>query len=280
MNIGIRLHDMTPGTLAERARIAQEQGFTCTHLALSKTIGPELMNPSAATPGLARSVCRALNGIDVAVLGCYLNLTHPDEAAYRAILAKYKAHLRLAGWMNAGVVGTETGAPNAEYRYDPPRSHSAEALEMFIRRLAPVVEAAESFGVTMAIEPVYTHIVYTPKAARYVLDTIASDHLKIIFDPVNLLHPDNIARREDVVQEAIDLLGEDTCVVHLKDFLPEVNQYNQYKAGACGTGGMDYTRVLRFVKREKPFIQITLENTTPENAERTRLFVEQAAQEC
>ena len=29
---------------------------------------------------------------------------------------------------------------------------------------------------------------------------------------------------------------------------------------------MDYTNILKFLKKEKPFIYATLENTTPENA--------------
>lgn len=29
MQIGIRLHDVAPGTLEERVKIAHEQGFTC-----------------------------------------------------------------------------------------------------------------------------------------------------------------------------------------------------------------------------------------------------------
>lgn len=275
MNIGIRLHDVAPGTLEERARIARQQGFTCVHLALSKTVGPELMNPAAATPGLACSVRRMLDGLDIAVLGCYLNLTHPDGEAYREILRKYQAHIRLAAWMGAGVVGTETGAPNAQYRYDPTRSHSPEALEMFIRRLAPVVECAERFGVTVAIEPVYTHIVYCPQAARTVLDTLRSDHLKIIFDPVNLLHSDNADRHDAVIQEAIDLLGEEIMVIHMKDFLPPAEPGGPYGACACGLGGMkDYSRILRFARDVKPYVQITLENTRPDNAEKTRLFLE------
>lgn len=34
----------------------------------------------------------------------------------------------------------------------------------------------------------------------------------------------------------------------------------------AGRGGMDYTQIMRFAKREKPFIFGTLENTTPDNA--------------
>ena len=275
MNIGIRMHDAAPGTLFERAGFIREQGFSCVHLALSKTIDPKLMEPAAATPGLAAQVKRDLGDIDLAVLGCYLNLTHPDENAYRDILKRYRAHIQLARWMNAGCVGTETGNPNAGYTYDPARSHTPEALEMFIRRVAPVVECAEKFGVTLAIEPVYTHIVHDGKAARKVLDAIRSDNLKIILDPVNLLHPDNVERRDDVIREAIDLLGEDVVIIHMKDYQ---RTENGLASMACGLGEMNYADILRFAKYQKPFIQMTLEDTKPDNAEAARLYLEQLAE--
>ena len=276
MNIGIRMHDAAPGTLRERAGFIREQGFSCVHLALSKTIDPALMEPAAATPGLAAQVRHDLGDIDLAVLGCYLNLTHPDEAAYRDILQKYRAHIQLARWMNAGCVGTETGNPNAGYTYDPARSHTPEALEMFIRRVAPVVECAEHFGVTLAIEPVYTHIVHDGKAARRALDAIQSDNLKIILDPVNLLHTDNVDRRDDVIREAIDLLGEDVVIIHMKDYQ---RTENGLVSMACGLGEMNYADILRFAKYQKPFIQMTLEDTQPDNAEAARLYLEQLAEE-
>ena len=275
MNIGIRMHDAAEGTLKERAGFVRAQGFSCVHLALSKTIDPKLMEPAAATPGLAAQVKHDLGDIELAVLGCYLNLTHPDEAAYRDILRRYRAHIQLARWMNAGCVGTETGNPNADYAYDPARSHTPEALEMFMRRVAPVVECAENFGVTLAIEPVYTHIVHDGKAARKVLDTIRSDNLKIILDPVNLLHPDNVDRRDDVIREAIDLLGDDVVIIHMKDYKRGENSLSSM---ACGLGEMDYTDILRFAKYQKPFIQMTLEDTKPDNAEAARLYLEQLAE--
>ena len=275
MNIGIRMHDAAPGTLRERAGFVRDQGFSCVHLSLSKTIDPKLMEPAAATPGLAAQVRRDLGDIDLAVLGCYLNLTHPDESAYRDILKRYRAHIQLARWANAGCVGTETGNPNAAYAYDPLRSHTPEALEMFIRRVAPVVECAENFGVTLAIEPVYTHIVHDGKAARKVLDTIASDNLKIILDPVNLLHTDNVERRDDVIREAIDLLGDDVVIIHMKDYQ---RTENGLVSLACGLGEMNYTDILRFAKHQKPFIQMTMEDTKPDNAEAARLHLEALAQ--
>ena len=42
MQIGIRLHDTKKGTLEERVAIAEEQGFSCAHLALKKVISESL----------------------------------------------------------------------------------------------------------------------------------------------------------------------------------------------------------------------------------------------
>jgi sugar phosphate isomerase/epimerase len=134
-----------------------------------------------------------------------------------------------------------------------------------------VIECAEKFGVVFAIEPVFKHIVCNPQRARKVLDEIGSPNLKIIFDPVNLLDISNIDRREEIFAEAMDLLGEDMAVLHLKDFVVEDGGL---KSVACGTGEMNYENILRFVKTKKPFMHATLENTVPDNAVKTREFIQ------
>ena len=275
MNIGIRLHDTAGDTLTQRTLNAREQGFSCCHLALSKAVDPGLMEPCTATPGLAAWVRSQMNGLDIAVLGCYLNLTHPDRVQYSEILRRYVAHLQLCKWMGAALVGTETGNPNAEYRYDPAQSHTEKAFGMFLDRFAPVVDAAEKIGASIAIEPVYTHIVYDPVHARRVLDYFHSPALRIIFDPSNLLHPDNLDKRAYVIDEAIELLGDEIAVIHMKDYRLQNGQKIEL---ACGLGEMDYTQILRFAKYKKPHIQMTLENTMPDNAEKARLYLEQLAE--
>lgn len=271
-NIGLRMHDAAPGTLEQRAKNIIGQGFSCVHLALGKVLDGSFMNPAAATPGLAHSVKKGLQGLDIAVLGCYLNLTHPDESVYQETVKKYLAHLSLANWMQAGVVGTETGNPNKDYAYDPDRSHTEEALELFIRRVQPVVKAAEKAGATLAIEPVYTHIVSDGKRARRVLDAIASPNLKIILDPINLLHKDNMHRRDEVIAEAMELLCPEIAIIHIKDYIWDGISGRPDEC-AAGLGQMDYSQILRFVKQNKPHIQMTLECTKPENAEGARLFI-------
>ena len=279
MQLGIRLHDIHAGlgpefqTMEKRAQTAREEGFTCVHLAYSKVVKGYTFDDCALTEGLAKYTRRVFEsqGLDVAVLGCYLNLAHPDPEKLAEIQSRYYGHLRVASLLGASVVGTETGAPNAQYKMDA-NTHSEEALDIFIRGLAPVVERAEKYGMTMAIEPVWKHIVYSPDRAVKVLEAIGSPNLRIIFDPVNLLYPGNLDSRDQVIGEAIEKLGDHIAVVHLKDCVPDGDDL---KSIAAGTGIMDYREILRFMKDRKPYIQATMENTTDENAVSARTYIQE-----
>ncbi|MBR1471417.1 MAG: sugar phosphate isomerase/epimerase [Lachnospiraceae bacterium] len=272
MRIGIRLHDTKKCPIEERLQIVRKQGFSCVHIALGKTDGlPK--ETDALTPGYALWLKQVFAdaGVDMAVLGNYQNLAHPDPAKLKEIQHRYTAHLRFASLCGCAMVGTETGAPNEDYHYDKEANHSAEALEIFINNLRPVIRDAERFGVILAIEPVYKHIVWNPKRAREVLDRIASPNLQIIFDPVNLLHPDNLDHREEVIEEAMDLLAPEIAMIHLKDYVLE---NGEMKAVGCGFGEMDYKKIVAFAEAKKPYIHATLENTVPETAEQSRKVIE------
>jgi len=263
MQLGIRLHDTKKLPIEERLADVHELGFKCGHLALSKVISEFPTDDGALTPGLPMYLKNifAKNEVDIAVLGCYLNLANPNPEQLKKITHRYMAHIRFASWLGCGVVGTETGAPNETYTHVP-ECHGEEALQTFITNLRPVVKYAEQMGVVVAIEPVWKHIVCNPKRARQVLDAIDSPNLQIILDPVNLLDICNYQDQVAIVEEAIEVLGDDIAMVHIKDFIPENGKLTSVGAGL---GMMDYTAIMKFIKERKPFVHVTLENTTPEN---------------
>lgn len=266
LQLGLRLHDAEKLPLEELLPVVRSKGYTCSHLALSKLFPDVPCTASALTPGYAvwlRHVFEQ-NGIDIAVLGNYLNLLNPDDAYIEEAMEKYYAHIRFASLLGCGMVGTETGAPNREYKFCP-ECRSDESLSLFIKRLKPIVRCAEEYGVVFAIEPVARHSVWGPKRCRQVLDEIGSHNLQVLFDPVNMLDLDNVDHRDEVFHEAIELLGKDIAMVHFKDFVRWDGGFG-LKAVGAGTGEMDYTRIMKFIKAEKPHIFATLENTTPENA--------------
>lgn len=272
MQIGLRLHDGEKLPIELLLPKVREKGFKCVHIALGKSISEYKVGVSAMTPGFAMYLKNlfAENHLDISIIGCYLNLATPDEVELKASLEKYLAHIRFASILGCGMVGTETGAPNIEYKYVP-ECREEKALNTLIKNLKTVVSYAEHYGVNFAIEPVLKHIVYSPQVARIVLDEIDSPNLGIIFDPVNMLGVENCDRREEVFADAIRLLGKDIWAVHIKDY---IRQGDDLTAVGAGKGEMDYSSVLSFVKKEKPFIHTTLENTTPENSIECRKYIE------
>ena len=271
MQLGIRLHDTKKLPLEERIADVHRLGFQCGHLALAKVIDEYPTTDEALTPGFAMYLKNlfAINQVDIAVLCCYLNLANPNRQQLEKTVHRYMAHIRFASLLGCGVVGTETGAPNETYTYVP-ECHGEEALQTFITNLRPVVRYAEQMGVILAIEPVWKHIVCNPARARRVLDEIASPNLQIILDPVNLLDISNYKEQTAIVEEAVELLGPDVAMVHLKDYVVEDGKL---KSVGCGFGQMDYTAVLKFMKERKPFIHATLEDTTPENNLQAKDFI-------
>ena len=271
MNIGIRLHDTAPGTLEQRLDFAKAQGFSCAHLALSKALTDFPMNeaPARMTDALADRVKAAFEdrGMGCAVLGCYLKLATDDAEALARTREIYRAHLRFAAKIGAGVVGTETpAAPGLDL---PPDSE--EAFQLFLRNVAPVARWAGEEGALLAIEPVACHIVNTPEKAERLLDALKSDHVRIILDAVNLLTRENCAEADAIIDEALRRLGDRISVLHLKDYTVDPEAF-MTRACACGTGLMRYERLLDFGRRHA--LPMTLENTKPDNAEAARLFLE------
>lgn len=272
MQLGIRLHDTIDGTLEQRLAYVKNQGFACAHIALKKLDKNLPDERTALTPGYSAYLRNTFwaNQMDIAVLGCYLNVATPNLEKYEEFKARYFANIALASQMNCGVVGTETGAPNEAYSFEP-ACRSEETFELFLKRLTPILEYAEKMGVIFAIEPVTKHIIYDAKTARKALDRLHAPNLRIIFDPVNLLDEGNCGNKEDVIAEAIELLHNEVAVLHLKDYVLEDGKM---KAVACGNGEMKYDEILKFVKKEKPYMHATLENTNPENAETARKFIQ------
>ena len=283
IQFGLRLHDAEQLPIEQLLPVVRQKGFTCAHLALCKAMKNVPCTPSALTPGYALYLRHLFekNGMDIAVLGNYLNLVHPDEDAVKAMQEKYYAHIRFASLLGCAMVGTETGAPNREYKFCP-ECRTDQALSTFIKNFKPVVRCAEQYGVTVAIEPVVRHTVYDAKRCRKVLDEIGSHNLQVLFDPVNLLNADNVDQRFELIDEFIELLGPDIAMIHFKDFVrSDVDDVGKFRAVGAGQGDMgDYSRVLRFAKEEKPFVFGTLENTTPENAEACRKFLQEQYDRC
>jgi sugar phosphate isomerase/epimerase len=273
MRIGIRAHDMENAPLEKLVQNISEKGFQCAQLALQKAIHTFNVSPEAMNPGMAFYIKEIFNrnNVDIAVLGCYLNLTNPVEQERNSIMDIYKTHIRFASLLGCGMVGTETGAMNREYSYEK-ANHSETALLTFIENLKVIIDYSEKMGVIIGIEPVYNHIVSDIERAYRVMASVNSPNLQIILDPVNLLTFNNFKDQEFIIKGAFELFSKDIAVIHLKDFKIEEEKII---STPIGTGLLNYELLLGILKKQKPFIHVLLEDTQPSNAVQSREFLEE-----
>lgn len=257
LRLGVRAHDFGCDT-AERlaARIAT-QGFSCVQLALNKAIASLNLQAGDLTVQLACEIggSFARHGVRIEVLGCYINPIHPDLATRKKLLQFFKDHLRFARDFGCDIVALESGSVNTDYSPHP-ANHGEAAFQEILASIGELVAEAEKFGVTVGLEAVHCHTVSTALKMRRVLDTIRSDNLRVVFDAANLLSPENFHAQTKVVPEALELLGDDIAVVHAKD---SVLSEGKLKTVPAGRGQIDFAPVLKFVRAQRRFIPVLLE---------------------
>jgi L-ribulose-5-phosphate 3-epimerase len=276
IRIGVRAHDfgcLSAGELA--AKIAAKK-LVCTQLALGKAIAGLNLRPGALNPGLAFEIGEAFqkHGVQIAVLGCYVNPIHPDPTTRRSLLGLFKEHLRYARDFGNGLVALETGSVSADYSPHPD-NHGEPAFQQSLASIAELVAEAEKFGVIVGIEAVTSHVVSTPQKMRRMLDTVASNNLQVVFDPVNLLSLENHHEQERVIGESLELFGDRIAIIHAKDFVVE---NGQIKFARAGLGKLRHDLVMKFAVKQKPGISVVLEDTNEQTAQDSREFLRQVVE--
>ncbi|MFB3160252.1 sugar phosphate isomerase/epimerase [Neobacillus sp. 179-J 1A1 HS] len=259
LNIGIRAHDIENLPLEELAQEVAGKGLTSVQLALSKSLDGVNTELGSLSPGFARYVASAFSkyNVQIAVLGCYFNMIHPDLVQRRKGIERFKEHIRFARDFGCSIVATETGNVNPEIFYTEENFKEEPFLEV-VASVSELVKEAEKFGVIVGIEAGVNHPIYSPKAMKRLLDSINSKNLQVILDPVNLLTIETYQNQEEIFQEAMDLFGERVVILHAKDFIIE---NNQLVPTAVGKGLLNYKYIIEEIKKKKPFINILLEET-------------------
>jgi L-ribulose-5-phosphate 3-epimerase len=262
MLIGVRAHDFGKSNVEELAEMISSKGFTSIQLALSKVVQGIDINRNQLNPGLGHYIGNtfANRNIQIAVLGCYINPIHSDPKTLRQSLECFKEHIRFARDFGCSIIGTETGSINTDCSFHPD-NNNPKAFKMLTDSVAELVAEAEKFGVMVGIEGVTSHVISSPAKMRQLLDTIKSNNLQVIFDPVNLLDTENYQDQDAIIQSSFDLFGDRIVILHAKDFIIE---NGQKKPVPAGQGLFHFELLLKLLKNHKPYINILLEDTHPD----------------
>jgi len=274
IHVGVRAHDFGKPPLEQLAAEVAAHGLCCVQFAPPKSIPGLDDDAGRLSPGLALHArdTLAARGVHIAVLGCYINLADPDEASRRHHLARFKAYLRLARDFGCSLVGTETGSLHSDFSFHP-ENHDEAAFQRVLAGVRELVQEAERFGSTVAIEAVVRHVVHEPKRLRRLLDEIGSPNLQVILDPVNLLDAGNVHRQDEIIEEAFALLADRIAVLHAKDCVLGDSVLTSVPAGQ---GQLNTPLLFRLAKRHKPGIDVLLEDTQPATLQQTVDFVRAA----
>lgn len=274
MKLGVRAHDFGTLPVDQLAAEIAQHGLSCIQLAPAKAIagfGPGL---DALNPRAAQEVRTALqlHGITVSVVGCYINLGDRDEAQRRPQLDRFKAHVRFARDLGCPVVGTETGSLNSDFSRHPD-NEGEEAYQIVLESVRELVSEATACGVTVGIEAVERYVISSPRRLRRLLDDVNSPHLRVIYDPVNLLCASNHEQQDTIMAEAHALLGNRVRIVHAKDFAMVEGRFEERPAGQ---GQLNYPALMQWLKQHHPATDILLENTHPSTIAQTVAFMRDA----
>jgi sugar phosphate isomerase/epimerase len=275
MRIGARAHDFGKLPADELARRIAATGMSCVQLALTKAIEGIDLRPGQLNSGLAYEIGQAFHrhGVQIAVLGCYINPIHPDPVVRRSLIGFFKEHLRHARDFGNSLVALETGSLNADYSPHPD-NQSEEAFQVMLGTFEELVAEAEKFGVVVGVEGVTSHTVSTPARMRRLLDAIPSNNLQVVFDPVNFFSIENHREQERVVRESFEQFGDRIAIVHAKDFIAERNALRTVRAGK---GACNYRPVIAWLEANKPSVSILLEEAGEDTAAECAAYLRGAA---
>ena len=203
-------------------------------------------------------------GLDIPSVSGTFNAVHPD-ADLRARQTEQAVRLiGLVPELGADVVTLCTGTRDPDNMW---RAHPANAdppaWSDLRRTLDPLLEAAREAGVRLGVEPEFGNVVRDAPAAARLLDELGADApIGIVLDPANLLTPDTVARQNEIVGAAVDLLGARVIGAQAKDVV--ASGYS-----AAGAGLMNYPALFTQLARIDP-VPVIVQDAVEDDASRVR----------
>ncbi|HET7475221.1 MAG TPA: TIM barrel protein [Dermatophilaceae bacterium] len=203
-------------------------------------------------------------GLGIPSVSGTFNMVHPD-LELRTLQTRQAVRLiGLIPVLGAQVLTLCTGTrdPTSMWRAHPANGEPSAWADLR-RTLDPLLEAARDAGILLGVEPEPANVIRDAPAAAELLDQLGADApLGIVLDPANLLTPQTIARQDDILGQAVDLLGDRVVGTQAKDVVA---------TGYCaaGAGLMDYPAVFAQLRIAPP-VPMIVQDASEVDAARVR----------
>jgi sugar phosphate isomerase/epimerase len=204
-------------------------------------------------------------GLGIPSVSGTFNMAHPDAELRARQTAQAVRLIRLVPALGADVVTLCTGTRDPENMWlAHPGNTDPSAWSDLRRTLDPLLVAARDAGVLLGVEPEHANVVRDAATAARLLDELGADApIGIVLDPANLLTPETVERQDEIIGDAIDLLGDRIIGTQAKDVV--ASGY-----AAAGAGLMDYRGVFTQLARIAA-VPMIVQDSAEEDAVRVRL---------
>jgi sugar phosphate isomerase/epimerase len=223
-------------------------------------IGSDLLNDALDHPDQipARRAQLEENGITVAGLAGYRNLTAPDPQKRRANIDYIKRCLEYATRFGTSVVATETGSlnPQSEWKASP-LNWSKEAWDSLHAALDELLPVAEAHGSILALEGYVNNVLQTQGQLQALLERYPTPHLQVVLDPFNYLNRHLLPVKDEVIDGFLYRFEHRFVLAHLKDVSAEGAEIDTPEFGA---GVFPHKRYFDFLRTHRPDLPIILEH--------------------
>ena len=204
--------------------------------------------PESVEPALLDRIRKAAieHRIGIAGVSATFNMIHPDSRVRRDGLRRLGVIAATCSRLETKVVTLCTGTRDRQDMWRAhPDNETPAAWRDLLTSMTKALTTADKHDVTLAVEPETANVVSTARKARRLMDELRSPRLKIVMDPANLFRRADLKRSDEILEDAIDLLGPDLVMAHAKELSPDGH------AGglALGTGALDWDRYLGLLRK-------------------------------
>ena len=265
MKIGVRVHDYGKGSPELIAKRLSDEGYEAVQLAIPKSI-EGIESYDQVSDDLISRIRNAFSAkkIEVSVLGCYVDLSNPDNAIRLEAVRTFCRGLEVAVGLGARVTGTETSYEHLG------KLEKRRRFPCLMESLEIINEKANSLNADFAIEPVAWNPLEDVETAREVTEKLGK-HSRIILDLANVLENPNIIQQDSYWRYVFELLGDKISAIHLKDFVTDTD--GKYRPMLLGEGVLQYD-VLEEWLRGKESMPVLREEMNPETAAHDICFMQ------
>ncbi|MDX3977717.1 sugar phosphate isomerase/epimerase [Shinella sp.] len=182
--------------------------------------------------------------VTIAAISATYNMIHPDVGIREAGRRSFAAIASVAHRAGSNLLTVCTGSRDAADQWrDHPDNQGAEAWQDMIAEFGHLLDIAERYDVFIGVEPELANVINSAVQARRLINTMASERIRIVLDPANLFEHEDADERGRIIDEAIDLLKDRIAIAHAKD------RNADGSFATAGKGVIDYPRYVAALKR-------------------------------